>query len=260
MPRPSAVLLSRLLVSTLLGASLPALAACQASSGEQRTILLELYTSQGCSSCPPAERWLSRLPAGAASRLLPLAFHVDYWDYLGWRDAYADAAYSARQRHAAQLAGSSLVYTPQLLLDGRDRGGWQQQRRLSDALAQALAQPPRAALRLRQDEVQDGQVRVSLQATLTHPTGPAQAYVALFQSGLSSRIAAGENAGANLRHDYVVRQLYGPFTLPAQPGASLQQVLSIASERLPADAGLAAWVQDPGDGSVLQALQLMACR
>src|SRR3569832_1871687 len=91
-------------------------ATCNAVSGASRNSLLELYTSEGCSSCPPADRWLSHLPDDAG--VVPLAFHVDYWDRLGWRDPFAQAAFSQRQR--ARNNGTGWVYTPQVMLDGKD--------------------------------------------------------------------------------------------------------------------------------------------
>lgn len=96
-------------------------ATCSAASGPSRARLLELYTSEGCSSCPPAERWLSQLPPD--SGVVPLAFHVDYWDRLGWRDPFAQAAFSRRQR--ARNSKLGWVYTPQVMLDGDDlRSGY----------------------------------------------------------------------------------------------------------------------------------------
>src|SRR5512139_200416 len=95
---------------------------CSARSPATTTALVELYTSEGCDSCPPADRWLSSLGAKgyAPDRVVPIALHVDYWDYIGWKDPYARQAFSARQRKMAALARASLVYTPQVLLQGRD--------------------------------------------------------------------------------------------------------------------------------------------
>jgi hypothetical protein len=92
-------------------------ATCTATSGPARASLLELYTSEGCSSCPPADRWLSQMPP--RRDVVPLAFHVDYWDRLGWKDRFAQAAFSQRQR--ARNRGAGWVYTPQVMLDGAER-------------------------------------------------------------------------------------------------------------------------------------------
>jgi len=95
-------------------------------SSEQRTPLIELYTSEGCSSCPPAEAWLSKLKteAGLWKDFVPVAFHVDYWDHLGWRDRFASAVFTERQRaYAAQLKTDS-IYTPEFIVNGREWSGW----------------------------------------------------------------------------------------------------------------------------------------
>ena len=95
---------------------------CSASSGQRRVPVLELYTSEGCDSCPPADHWVSGLPARGLTpdRVVALAFHVDYWNYLGWADQYARAEFSERQRAAARRSDAQAVYTSQLLLDGKD--------------------------------------------------------------------------------------------------------------------------------------------
>src|SRR5580765_3864389 len=95
---------------------------CAAQRGASRPHLVELYTSEGCSSCPPADDWLRRLPASAG--VVALAFHVDYWDYLGWRDRFADPRYSKRQQAQAGHDRASGVYTPQIVLDGHAWSGW----------------------------------------------------------------------------------------------------------------------------------------
>ena len=93
------------------------------NSGDTRTAVVELYTSEGCSSCPPADRWLSKLVEIPKDELdvLALSFHVDYWDYLGWRDRFADPRYSARQRRYAQQRAVRIVYTPAIIVNGQ---GW----------------------------------------------------------------------------------------------------------------------------------------
>jgi hypothetical protein len=95
------------------------------SSGKQ-TALIELYTSEGCSSCPPAETWLSRLKEspGLWKDFVPLAFHVDYWDYLGWRDPWANKSFSDRQRAYAKQWRSESIYTPGFVLNGKEWRDW----------------------------------------------------------------------------------------------------------------------------------------
>src|SRR5258706_16133613 len=115
------------LATVLLMGSLPLLAApdCTVRSGPSTAALVELYTSEGCSSCPPADQWLSSFGRARRSGLVvPIAFHVSYWDYIGWKDAYADPRFGERQRERAQATGASMVYTPQVMIGGGDfRGG-----------------------------------------------------------------------------------------------------------------------------------------
>ena len=116
-------------------AALPAIAdeSCSTTSGDQIIPLVELYTSEGCSSCPPADRWLSTQLARKDINLL--AFHVDYWDSIGWKDRFASPAYSQRQRERVNAAGADTVYTPQVMV-GRDvRTSWQSSARFDSALA-----------------------------------------------------------------------------------------------------------------------------
>src|SRR5688572_7559865 len=103
------------------GGAVTAAPACQAESAAMLTPVLELYTSEGCSSCPPADRWLSGLKATAAGgRAVVQAFHVSYWDYIGWVDRFASPAHTARQRQVASWNRQSGIYTPQLVRNGQD--------------------------------------------------------------------------------------------------------------------------------------------
>ena len=97
-------------------------AACRAESGTRAPLVVELYTSEGCSSCPPADRWLSTLKG--RPDVLALAFHVNYWDHLGWPDRFASPEMTARQRDSARLAGIRSVSTPQVVVQGRDWTAW----------------------------------------------------------------------------------------------------------------------------------------
>jgi hypothetical protein len=181
--------------------------ACSATSGAQPPAVVELYTSEGCDSCPPADRWMSSLKTAAAQgKVLPLAFHVDSWDYLGWKDRFSDAAYSARHRAAASAAGARVVYTPQVLLDGREFQAWR--RTPAEQLAAAARAKAGAQLQVYAQPAPSG-VRVSVDAKSA--AKDAQAFVALFENGLATDVKAGENRGVTLHHDFVVRRWLGPF-------------------------------------------------
>lgn len=194
---------------------------------------VELYTSEGCSSCPPADRWLSSLPPH--SKRFLLAFHVDYWDDLGWRDRYADARFSERQRDTAARWPVARVYTPAVVIDGGEARGWHR------ALpAPGNVESSALSLTLRED------VR-ALQLGLDVPDG-LQAYAAITESGLLTEVRAGENRGNTLRHDHVVRAYAGPADRSAILDLALPRDLVRGNSRL------LVWLED-SEGRTRQALQ-----
>ena len=244
-----------LLACAAAGAAAPAVAApaCVARSGEHRAVLLELYTSEGCDSCPPADRRLSQWKdqPGLAGRLVPLAFHVDYWDRLGWTDRYASPQYTQRQYAMAALARSRAVYTPQFLRNGRD---W----RSAGSPLDGVADPPAAAaIVLELGSANGGQLMVS--GSITGARRGTEAWLTLYENNLESRVLAGENGGKVLRHDYVVRRLIGPLGPDAEGRLALRRQIALEPGWKPADLGVAAFVQDKGTGEILQALQRHAC-
>lgn len=229
-------------------------AQCTAKSGEHVVPLLELYTSEGCSSCPPADKWLSNLDT---THLTRLAFHVDYWNYIGWQDRFSKEDFSNRQRTlAANTAG--FVYTPQFVLNGKDFRGWNNAR-LSQASERIQGLPSPAQLQL--DAAQSNHGEVTLKAMATVPDSTlakrADVYVALYENKLVSKVNAGENSGSELHHDYVVRELFGAYTMPAQNTLNKQFHLNAAWKKR--DAGAVIFVQDRQTGAILQSLSLPFC-
>jgi hypothetical protein len=231
---------------------------CTATSGAGTAALVELYTSEGCSSCPPADRWLAalgdRYPAG---NVVPLALHVDYWDYIGWKDPYAKREFSLRQRKFSQLQRMALVYTPQVLLQGRDFRAWGG-RAFDQALAKINAQPAKAKLRLTVMGADPSALQVEAVAELLQGSAEADLYLATYRSGLQSRVSAGENRGRLLTHDYVVLEWQGPFAFAGKTLTERRKV-PLLPGAAPADSGVAAFVQDRRTGEVLQALVRSAC-
>jgi len=232
-------------------------AQCTAQSGPGTAALVELYTSEGCSSCPPADRWLSTLSSAPSSGVVPLALHVDYWDYIGWKDPYAKREFSLRQRKFTQLQRMAFVYTPQVMLQGRDFRGWGS-RAFDEALARINAQPARANLKLAILGADANSLEVEAAAELVQASATADLYLAAYQSRLESRVNAGENRGRVLRHDYVVLQWEGPFALPASRLVERRK-LALLPGAAPAHSGVAAFVQDRRTGEVLQALLRSSC-
>src|SRR5574341_2448544 len=155
---------------------------CTARSGPGTAALIELYTSAGCSSCPPADRWLSSLGSSAAAgKVVPLALHVDYWDYIGWKDGYAKREFSLRQRKLSQLQSLALVYTPQVVLQGRDFRGWGT-RAFDEAVARINAQPARAQLRIEILDAGPATLGATVRTRLVQPVEDAVLYVAAYQN------------------------------------------------------------------------------
>jgi hypothetical protein len=238
----------------------PSYAACTNSSGEKRVSLLELYTSEGCSSCPPADRWLSQLSENGfkATQVVPLAFHVDYWDYIGWKDAYAKAEFSDRQRHAARLKGSNTVYTPQFMLNGADFRSWFRGARLKEQVQKTNQEPAALKIHLKLNDIRQLTVDTTIQQPSALDSKNHQLFIAIYENGLKTAVSAGENKGRQLTHDYVVREWYGPFRLD-QLDQGHQKTMSIGAKWFGKDAGVAAFVQNANTGEILQAASLKMC-
>jgi hypothetical protein len=246
--------------AALAATSTAALAApCTATSPTHRVALVELFTSEGCSSCPPADAWLRRLPVEGfgPDRVVPLALHVDYWDYIGWKDRFASARYTERQRAYSAIGNSAFVYTPQVVFDGRDFRSWGSAGAFEQAVRAANAKPPRATITVSMDESKAGVAPLRVGAELSKDVDPAGAslYVAAYENGQTSQVKAGENRGATLEHDYVVRQWFGPIPFDAAGRAELAERIAPAGP-----GGVAAFVQVRRTGEVLQATSLAHCR
>jgi hypothetical protein len=239
------------------GLALPATAQCVKESPPHAVAVLELYTSEGCSSCPPADRWLSRIAAGGpdADSVVPIAFHVDYWDRLGWKDRFGAARFSERQSALARRAGSRAVYTPGVFLNFEEFRAWGSAR-FNEALRAANARAARADIRLELETRSATQLAIKADFRLKAP-GAAQAYVALYENNLSTEVKAGENRGVTLRHDYVVREWFGPLRVEGK--AQFTQTLTLQRDWKAPDLGVAAFLQDGARGELLQATALATC-
>ncbi|MBI3374841.1 MAG: DUF1223 domain-containing protein [Betaproteobacteria bacterium] len=246
----------------VLGASGAASGAwCTAASGERTAALVELYTSEGCDSCPPADRWLSSLQTGyAPERVVPLALHVDYWNYLGWNDPYARREFSTRQRRLAELKRAKAVYTPQVLLQGQDFLRWGT-KEFDAAVVRINGVAARARLELRLEAAGTRTLEVVFRAQLLDGSHirDSVAYLAAYENRLVSDVGSGENRGKALRHDFVVRQWAGPFAFPAGGALVLKTSLALLPTAKPGDSGVAAFVQNRATGDVLQALMRPPC-
>lgn len=205
--RPLAVAGGLLVAALSVPAQAMAAATCDARTGAQRVNVVELYTSEGCSSCPPADRWLSTLASDTrgANPILPMAFHVTYWDRLGWPDRFARPAYTERQYSVAAAIGAAVVYTPQVIVNGAD---WRQWPRL----------PAAGVAEVDLQLVRDGEtVTARIQRREGAPISRTlSGYWAVLEDGHESRVRAGENAGVTLRHDHVVSAYQPVGSWPAE--------------------------------------------
>jgi hypothetical protein len=173
------------------------------------TVLVELFTSEGCSSCPPADTVLAKLAREQAVsdvEIIPLSFHVDYWDHQGWKDPFASKAFTARQQSYAKIFGADRVYTPQMVVDGRDQFPGSDEDVALRSIRRAASQP---RLPLTIDARASGTaVRLSIDLPAAPPDlEPIEVMVALAEDDITSVVRRGENGGRTLTHVAVVRKL-----------------------------------------------------
>ena len=235
---------------------------CESHNTARRVAVVELFTSEGCNSCPPADRWMSSLPSQDfnADRVVPLAFHVDYWDYLGWRDRFAQASFSARQRAQADRGGARFVYTPQLLLNGAEFRRDLIDSEFTDRLAKINSRVAAAELHLAQ-RAGVNEVSIELESRVIEASAQrfSETYVVLLENNLGNEVRAGENSGKVLRHDFVVREMIGPLSAGNSGRLRWNGTIALHGHWKRPDLGIVAFVQDIRDGDVLQALHAPLC-
>jgi len=183
-----------------------------AAAGATVPVLVELFTSEGCSSCPPADTLLTRLAAEktiGGAEVVALAFHVDYWDRLGWKDRFSSAAFTERQNHYAAAWQSDRVYTPQAVVDGRVEFVGTDVKQALAALTASAARPhARVAVVATGGDGPAG--KRTMRIDIEPPAGAAytaDVLLAVAEDGLASEVTAGENARKRLQHTGVVRSL-----------------------------------------------------
>ncbi|MFZ6759063.1 DUF1223 domain-containing protein [Undibacterium sp. Ji50W] len=244
------------LFASVASSPLQAADICSKTSPGHTVALLELYTSEGCDSCPPADKTISRLYQSTglnSDQVIPVSLHVDYWDYLGWKDIFAKQLYTERQRSLADLAGSRSVYTPEIFLAGKEVRNWRNG--LSDDIKRINQKPATASLRLGIEKLADNKLYVNLQGNSMQE---ASLYVSLVEQGLVSKIQAGENRGATLQHDYVAREWGEVYRLNAGKTASYSTQLAIPASTKRKNLSLLAFAQDK-QGNIVQAVSLPLC-
>lgn len=260
------VIIPILLSTTLILATDVSAISCgpqRTSSGAVTIGVAELYTSEGCDSCPPADKWFSSLNV-KKDGVVPLVFHVDYWDYIGWKDRFANTIFTERQRESVKRQGGRTSYTPQVIVNGQDLRPWSDQSRFGASSKSLAARTPRANLAL--DLSAPGSVLdVVVTASVTQIPDRADTalFLAITESNLSSRVTAGENRGATLKHDHVVRALYGPLGDEAKDRTSgmweIKRPIPLGQDWKRKDLSLVAFVQNLRTGEIYQAVSAPLC-
>lgn len=213
--------------------------------------VVELFTSEGCSSCPAAEPVLARLVEEARANgepIFAIEYHVDYWDEIGWKDPWSSAAFTERQGEYARAWGRTSMYTPEAIVDGQDEMVGSDEDGLRAAIARALDRPATVDVNVaRAVATEPGSL--ALDISVTPPTKDARALIALVEGTVTSNVTAGENAGQTLHHTNVVRSLQ-------VVEATSHATVSVAMPAGLNGAVVVAWVQRVRDGRIVGATSL----
>ncbi|NHQ90650.1 DUF1223 domain-containing protein [Janthinobacterium lividum] len=231
---------------------------CAVQSGPRTAALVELYSSEGCSSCPPADQRLSALrkEAGAASLIVPLALHVTYWDQIGWTDPLAQAQFDARQAELLRHQPRHVAYTPQFFVGGTELRSWDTQ--LPAAIRRINATAAPVNINLSATPGPGSKLLLEADASAPDARTGGQLYVAISESAIVSKVLRGENRGATLRHDAAVRLWLGPVAL-AQGRAQLRREVKLPTSWRPEQLQVVAFVQRSDSSAILQAVSTASC-
>jgi hypothetical protein len=220
----------------------------QFQSSERQVALVELYTSEGCSSCPPAESWLSGLKEkpGLWNDFVPVAFHVDYWNNLGWSDKWSSKQYTDRQRDYTAAWGSDTIYTPEFVLNGREWHNW-----FGLKGAPGLSGTKAGVLKVNSED--SDHWRVSF-VPAAGGTTSYEVNIALLAADLGSDVKAGENAGRHLQHDFAVLKLIQQPLVRENDGFQGTFTMAAGKKTLEGRLALAVWVTRSGSLEPVQAV------
>ena len=237
--RFAALALAGLVVCRSAPASISEARADESGRGVQGVAVVELFTSEGCSSCPPADRLLADLADSSDRRIYALSFHVDYWDELGWPDRFASGAYTGRQQAYARALGVRGMYTPQMIVNGTEEFTGSDRDRAGAAVSRALARPSKVRLAMRPRSTAPNATTVDVDYEVSDTPAGASLSVSVVEHQAVTQVLRGENAGKTLRHENVVRSL-AAVPLTASTGSVVVQV---PSSLVRTGAELVGWVQ-----------------
>lgn len=242
------------LVFTVMGLVLWTYAAERSPASERVPVLVELFTSEGCSSCPPADTFLQALDRQIipGTQTIVLSEHVDYWNHLGWRDPYSSRFYSDRQSAYARRFGLDGPYTPQMVVDGAREFVGSDRRQAEKAFAEVVNAPKLAVhlsnLALRPDGTLQAHVET---ASLPASQKPAEVYVVVALNHAQSQVARGENAGHSLNHVAVALNVTQVGTVRSGRAFSQDFHLKLTPGLDPTNLRVVAFLQEPGLGRIL---------
>ena len=224
-----------------------------------RPVIVELFTSEGCSSCPPADALLAKLDQQArlgSAEIIALEEHVDYWDQLGWRDPYSSSQWTERQQDYAAAFRNDGVYTPQMVVDGRTEFVGSSTSKAKIAIEEA-AREPKAEITLKPLVGEGGKARIGIDIQRLHDGGKleSQVWLAITENGLHSNVLHGENAGEDLHHAAVVRSLrkVGAAMPNRESAFAGEQELRLDSGWKKENLRVVVFVQDPKSKHILGA-------
>ncbi|MDA7424522.1 DUF1223 domain-containing protein [Thalassococcus lentus] len=211
-------------------------------AAQDNPVVVELFTSQGCSSCPPADALLAEL--GGRDDVIPLALHVDYWDYIGWKDRFAMPGFTTRQKGYAMAGGWRKIYTPQMVINGSHAVVGSRPMKVVDLIRKHQAQKPKVALDIRRSGNQ-----LSIKATALHDGRPCEIHVIRYAPSKDVEITRGENAGHRLTYTHIVED----WDVAAKwNGRGTYE----GTVRLGGSGPVVVLVQEPGYGPIVAAARL----
>lgn len=211
--------------------------------------LIELFTSEGCSSCPPADELIARIQKENNDQpVYILSFHVDYWNHLGWKDSFSSPAYSKRQSQYVAWLNLQSAYTPQVVINGRKEFVGSEESTLRNAIKTSLQKTPQAQIILKDVQIRQGQVNLKYQTE--GAVQPGALVLALVQKSATTDVKRGENGGRKLSHVQIVRSLQ---TIPFDPGKEGIVHIDLPDGLNPANAELIAFLQNNANGEIIAA-------
>ena len=259
MPRLSSshqVVFGALLLAVIFAGPGIARGGSEPGTSSRSPVLVELFTSEGCSSCPPADRLLQKLdesqPVQNADTIV-LSEHVDYWNHDGWRDPYSNAFFTQRQQLYAARFGLNDVYTPQMVVNGRTQFVGNDSRRATEVIA-GSTMVPSPPMHISPVTVENGVLKFRVDANVLAPGGQQpEVLVVLAYEGATSHVTAGENSGRELTHVAVAHEFTKIGVIPRAGTFSKDVQLKLGKEWHPGNIRVVAFLQEPGQGAVLGA-------